>query len=409
MYRQGGKTRVQRCYCASFIKSSFFEKKGVVKICEFLTVAVATLIFSSCRKELKDSLLNKATSASYASATIAPVDAGPVRVVVYPDYTSTQLFGSASQRGEAFRWKQIAGDRAALINQPTNDTATVANLKPGIYRFVLTVTDGNGNSSTDTTSVSVLQKMTWIIEGVKREALVHIPAKDTVYPVLFAFHGHGGTHYGFARKSFEYYWPNAIVVYPQGLRTKSEGDPEGIQSGWQHSVGEVNPFTGIKDQDMKFFDAMLSTIENSYHVNHKHIFVHGWSNGGEFVYDALWAARGSKLAALCLAAATVDVTHGKRPLPVMHIVGTSDTTNPFVNFDSSKKSIRAILSLDQCNADSTVWAQGEHGLLAMRYRSRTHNPVIFLQYDGYHRYPPTVPPLIVKFFKQVSFFKKSKA
>ena len=40
-----------------------------------------------------------------------------------------------------------------------------------------------------------LTRMEWKVDGVAREALVYAPAaaKTTPCPVVFAFHGHGGT------------------------------------------------------------------------------------------------------------------------------------------------------------------------------------------------------------------------
>src|SRR4051812_20874042 len=49
-------------------------------------------------------------------------------------------------------------------------------------------------------STQQLLKFSWKIEGVTREALVYIPADTTPMPIMFAFHGHGGTMQGFARK-----------------------------------------------------------------------------------------------------------------------------------------------------------------------------------------------------------------
>lgn len=40
-----------------------------------------------------------------------------------------------------------------------------------------------------------LTRMEWKVDGVNREALVYVPAaaKTAPCPVVFAFHGHGGT------------------------------------------------------------------------------------------------------------------------------------------------------------------------------------------------------------------------
>lgn len=68
---------------------------------------------------------------------------------------------------------------------------------------------------------------TWMIEGVERTALVRVPvakpskakpsADRAEHPIVFAFHGHGGSVHRFARQRFEDHWPDAIVIYPQGL------------------------------------------------------------------------------------------------------------------------------------------------------------------------------------------------
>ena len=67
-----------------------------------------------------------------------------------------------------------------------------------------------------------LTRREWKIDGVAREALVHIPAtaKTTAAPIIFAFHGHGGSMKNAAKMfGFENLWPEAIVVYMQGLNT----------------------------------------------------------------------------------------------------------------------------------------------------------------------------------------------
>jgi predicted esterase len=372
-----------------------------VAIYQFIAKVIAAILFSSCQKELSDPVLNSTTLTAFASATAAPtVDAGPVKRIVYPDATLTTLSGSGSSSGITFKWTQISGNSTATIAKPTSLTTSVGGLKPGVYKFALTVTDTSGISRKDTTAVTVYKKMTWTIEGITREALVHPPSGTGPAPVIFAFHGHGGTDLGFSLQNvFEVNWPEASVVYPQGLRTKSRNDPYAKESGWQQSVGEINSVTGVKDQDLKLFDAILSTFKNIYNVNSSQIFAHGWSNGGEFVYNALWTTRGSKLAALAPAAATVGTTSGKTGLPVVHTAGKYD---PVVSFSIQQKTVQAIRTLDQCSSTGTKWASGPNGLLGTHYSSSIDDPIVFLQYDGSHTYPATVPPLVVKFFKQLA-------
>src|ERR1700704_4169529 len=62
----------------------------------------------------------------------------------------------------------------------------------------------------------------WTVDGVKREALVVLPSTSSKSkpPVIFAFHGHGGSmHFASRGMAFQNFWPEAIVVYPQGLPT----------------------------------------------------------------------------------------------------------------------------------------------------------------------------------------------
>jgi len=357
-------------------------------------------MFSSCRKEASDPVLSSVAAATSADAHGSlTVDAGPGRKVVYPNDNSTKLFGSGGGNGVTYRWTQISGNSNAIIERPNDKNTNVSHLTPGVYTFSLTATDRSGNSRKATTSVTVLQKMTWKVDGNVREALVHVPGGSGAAPVIIAFHGHGGTDLGFAEKGFELEWPQAMVVYPQGLPTKSHDDKEGKKSGWQHEAGEVNGHTKDKDQDIKFFDAMLSTFQSKYHVNSKQVFVHGWSNGGSFIYDVLWPARGNKLSAISSAAATLHATKGKTPLPAMQIAGKSD---PLVKFIYAQESVGEIRKLNKCNSNAIPWATQENGISGTRYWSPLHDPVIFLEYNGGHDYPADVAPFVVKFFKMVS-------
>jgi poly(3-hydroxybutyrate) depolymerase len=60
-----------------------------------------------------------------------------------------------------------------------------------------------------------LVRREWTVDGVVRQALVYVPpqAATNPCPVVFAFHGHGGSMQN-AVRSFAYHreWPEAIVV-----------------------------------------------------------------------------------------------------------------------------------------------------------------------------------------------------
>src|SRR5579862_2421506 len=65
------------------------------------------------------------------------------------------------------------------------------------------------------------QIINFTVEGVQRQAMVFVPNKAPAsgkVPVVFGFHWHGGTMQEDAQVfAFQKYWPEAIVVYMQGL------------------------------------------------------------------------------------------------------------------------------------------------------------------------------------------------
>ena len=116
---------------------------------------------------------------------------------------------------------------------------------------------------------SAQQVMQWTVDDTVREAMVYIPAmaKTQATPVIFAFHGHGGTARNmFLSRGFERLWPEAIVVCPQGLNTPGQlTDPQGELPGWQRAPGDMH------DRDLHFFDAILKTMRQDYTDRRAHV------------------------------------------------------------------------------------------------------------------------------------------
>ena len=240
-----------------------------------------------------------------------------------------------------------------------------------------------------TLTAAQLEPRTWTVDGVTREALVSIPPGTPPangWPVVFAFHGHGGTM-AHAAQSFPIYqvWPDAIVVYPQGLPTPGRlTDAEGKRNGWQSTAGAEG------DRDLKFFDVMLAGLGQQYRVDSKRVYATGHSNGGGFTY-LLWAQRGDVFAALAPSAAVLGRGYESfRPKPILHIGSPQD---PLVKFEWQARMIDYVLRLDGCGARQTEAA----GYTA--YPSNQGTDVATYLHSGGHRYPPEAPELIVKFFK----------
>ena len=232
----------------------------------------------------------------------------------------------------------------------------------------------------------------WMIDGVAREALVYRPAAKSGTdgaPVIFAFHGHGGNMAHAARSfALQDEWPEAVVIYPQGLKTPGKlTDPEGKRSGWQMQEG------GQGNRDLAFFDAMLATLREEGGVDAKRIYATGHSNGGGFTY-LLWTARADVFAAFAPVAATPVVGNLPTvPKPVLHIAGKADA---LVKFAWQERAMQFVRKLNGCG-EGGPWPADATCTL---YPSEKAAPVVTRVHEGGHKYPAEAPALIVKFFKE---------
>ncbi|HEV2695590.1 MAG TPA: prolyl oligopeptidase family serine peptidase [Verrucomicrobiae bacterium] len=233
-------------------------------------------------------------------------------------------------------------------------------------------------------------EVTYQIDGLTRTALIYAPpsAKTNPSPVVFVFHGHGGNSRN-AERSFhiEKEWPEAIVVYMQGVPTVGQlTDPQGQRNGWQAAAGDNG------DRDLKFFDAVLARLKQEDNVDAKHIYATGHSNGGGFTY-LLWLTRGDVFAAVApCAAANLKRAAQLKPKPVLHIAGEND---PLVKFSWQKAMMDELLKIDHCSTNGVAWAKD-----CTLYPSSSGTPVVEFIHPGGHVVPASAPGLIVKFFKE---------
>ncbi len=238
------------------------------------------------------------------------------------------------------------------------------------------------------------KRVEWTVGDLKREALVYAPDKAAKEPcpVVFVFHGHGGTMQN-AGKSFAIHthWPEAICVYPQGVPTPGKlTDPDGKKSGWQHSAGDQG------DRDLKFFDAVLKSLRADYKVDDARVYATGHSNGGGFTY-LLWAARGDQLAAVAPSGAAARYAADLKPKPCLHVAGESD---PLVKYDWQKQTMEAVRKVNGCAADGKEWAAAGK-LVGTVFPSKGGTPFVAAVHPGGHPFPAAdAPKLIVKFFQE---------
>jgi len=133
--------------------------------------------------------------------------------------------------------------------------------------------------------------------GVKRFYCLHVPASykpTSPTPIVFVFHGSGGTAYGTERSSG--FTPVAeengfIAIYPQGLGTSRAemGQPKIITilpsiptrepSGW--NSGSSESYSSMHNlDDLGFIMEILEKSKSELNVDERKVYSTGLSNGG---------------------------------------------------------------------------------------------------------------------------------
>jgi polyhydroxybutyrate depolymerase len=229
------------------------------------------------------------------------------------------------------------------------------------------------------------------VGGRTREALVFAPmakAANGLVPVILAFHGHGGSMRTAATgMHFQTAWPEAVVVYAQGLPIKTDIDPQGREPGWDST--ETSPL-GADNRDLPFVDALLTRLHADYHVDDARIYAAGFSNGAFFSL-MIWAARGQTFAAFGIVAGGIRDWMPPIGRPVIYIGGEKD---PLVKPDVQHDTIEKIRKFDGATANGEACGAG-----CTLYRSTATTPVRVVTHPGGHLFPPFATDAIVTFFK----------
>ena len=237
-----------------------------------------------------------------------------------------------------------------------------------------------------------LSRQSWTVGGVTRTALVASPTAPVPSdgsPLVFIFHGHGGTAQHSARTfAIHTRWPEAVVVYAQGLPTAGlMTDPSGQKPGWQHAPGAEG------DRDLKYVDAMLAWVRSRYRIAPGRIYAAGHSNGGTMTY-VLWVARPDVFAAFAPSASVFrrDLMPKAKPKPALIIVGEKDQLVPPA---AQHASLGQTLRLNQAAPTGVPWS----GRYATLHTSPIGADVVAYIHPGDHTMPGNAGEMMVKFFK----------
>lgn len=227
-----------------------------------------------------------------------------------------------------------------------------------------------------------------------REALIHVPKEPMKKgaPVVFVFHGHGGSMADAAREfGIHEEWPAAICVYMQGVPTATKSDPKGKFRGWQNDAGE------LADRDVLFFDAALDKLKKNHTIDERRIFATGFSNGAGFTY-VLWAKRSEQLRAVAICAGVAGADQRLlTPKPCLHLAGRQDTQ---VDFARQQKVMDFVKDLNGCDKKGTDWGKSK-GIDATYYASSKGTPFVKAIHGGGHSVPGDAGKVMVQFFKEV--------
>lgn len=155
-------------------------------------------------------------------------------------------------------------------------------------------------------------------DGINRSYIIYLPqsyVQGQKLPLLLSLHGLTQTGAGIMEFSgFNAVADTAsfIVVYP-----------DGIGNAW--NVGFSG---GSTADDVGFLSTLIDTMHAQYNVDLNRIYSTGFSNGG-FMSYRLACELGNRIAAIAPVSGTMTVAslaacNPSRPIPVLHIHGTSD-------------------------------------------------------------------------------------
>ena len=232
-----------------------------------------------------------------------------------------------------------------------------------------------------TAHIASADTMTWRVAGETREAIVFAPSSATgaKAPLVFSFHGRGDDMENFQYVRLQEAWPEAIVVYFQGL---PNGDG---YRGWQVEKGQDN------DRDLKLVDTALASLRTKFKVDDARIYATGFSNGASFTY-LLWTERPAVFAAYAPVAGRMRPSLLPRQAkPLFHIGGQRD---PQVRFADQRQAFETAIRVNGVAEKSAPCGSG-----CTIYGGAERTPVMTWIHQGGHVYPNTTSERIVKFLQ----------
>ncbi len=180
------------------------------------------------------------------------------------------------------------------------------------------------------------QELSLKVGNLERSFLLHVPQtyqQSKPLPLVIMLHGMGGTALHSQRETG---WSSKadaegfIVVYPDATRPDPAQPPSLRKNpqAWNDGSGRFHAAERNID-DVAFIAAILDSLENSYSIDPKRIYVTGFSNGASMTFR-LGAELADHVAAIAPHSGTcwTEVLSPAAAVSVCYLTGTSDTLNP---------------------------------------------------------------------------------
>lgn len=165
--------------------------------------------------------------------------------------------------------------------------------------------------------------------------------------LLFILHGSGGKGMGIRNSALKLEAisdkENLMIVYPDGYKT--------FWNECRKAAGHAANIENINDE--AFFSAMIDYFYKTYYIDTKKVYAAGMSGGGHMAYK-LAITMPDQFKGIAAVVANLptpdnmDCEESKKPIAVMIINGTADSTNPY-NGGEVKTSVKmgTVRSTDQ--------------------------------------------------------------
>jgi poly(3-hydroxybutyrate) depolymerase len=230
---------------------------------------------------------------------------------------------------------------------------------------------------------------TLVVDGLTRQFSLAVPTgydPTRAYPVIFSWHGLGGSMGNFYQlNSASRAGAAAIHLSPQGLDNAEHEGP-----GWWNTDG----------QDLAFVDALIDWVSGYYCVDETRLFSVGFSFGAMFTH-LLACERGRTFRAIAPIAGSFYDYYGTgvppacdEPVPMLGIHGINDDRVALADGEAARDTWVA------ANGCTAVTAAAEPPGCVLYQGCRSGYPVEWCTHEGDHVVPSFAADVVWEFFGQ---------